>query len=161
MCTRSSFSLLTIIFLRQLDLASFKFVYNKFFFFFFSLSFFFLFLFFTLAIPRGVLSTLKVVERKVDRVQTGLHSIGTTLKQKRKRNDTEEASGKLVIRCNTPPAVEEALQDVQAKVDLVYDKLMSETESNELNDQPESSNLPHAEAKLLNKYVKYDKTFFF
>ncbi|XP_015512430.2 uncharacterized protein LOC107218903 isoform X1 [Neodiprion lecontei] len=103
---------------------------------------------------RGVLSTLKNVERKVDRVQTGIQGIGTTLKQKKKRNETEEASGKLVIRCNTPPAVEEALQDVQAKVDLVYDKLLSETDSNELNDQPESSDLPQAEAKLLNRLWK-------
>ncbi|XP_012264272.2 uncharacterized protein LOC105690770 isoform X2 [Athalia rosae] len=103
---------------------------------------------------RGVLSTLKIVERKVDRVQTGIHSIGTNLKSRKKKNETEEASGKLVIRCNTPPAVEEALQDVQAKVDLVYDKLVSEPESNELHDQPDTSDLPRTEAKLLNKLWK-------
>lgn len=87
----------------------------------------------------------------MDRVQTGIHSIGTTLKPKKKNNGTEEASGKLVIRCNTPPAVEEALHDVQAKVDLVYDKLVSEAESNELRDQPDTSDLPQTETKLLNK----------
>ncbi|XP_024942556.1 uncharacterized protein LOC107269500 isoform X2 [Cephus cinctus] len=104
---------------------------------------------------RGVLSTLKVVERKVDRIQTGLATIGTSLKPKRRRNDTsDESGGKFVIRCNTPPAIEEALRDVRAKVDLMYDRVVSDGDSNELADQPASAETVITESQMLNKLWK-------
>lgn len=101
---------------------------------------------------RGVLSTLKLIERKVDRLQGGLvqhvashhhHGNGKSgLKSVRhanggssRKNDTladcltcgEETPlggrGKLMIRCNTPVIVEELMRDVASKVDVIFDKI--------------------------------------
>ncbi|KAJ8881560.1 hypothetical protein PR048_018043 [Dryococelus australis] len=68
---------------------------------------------------RGALSTLKLLERKVDRLLTS------------PRPDVGEHDqhGRLVIRCNTPVLVEDLLKDVSAKVDVIFDKTVKEDDA--------------------------------
>lgn len=65
---------------------------------------------------RGVLSTLKNIEEKIDKLQTGTK--GSAQKQ-----DGDDVKGKLTIKCNTPPIVEETLKDIASKVDLMFDNV--------------------------------------
>ncbi|KAJ9594344.1 hypothetical protein L9F63_014220, partial [Diploptera punctata] len=65
---------------------------------------------------RGVLSTLKLIERKVDHAIIGPEEAGAI------------GRGKLVIRCNTPVIVEELLRDVASKVDIIFDKVSRDDE---------------------------------
>nr|CAD7259982.1 unnamed protein product [Timema shepardi] len=88
---------------------------------------------------RGALSTLKLIERKVDRIYGGLAQYGKPTaahpgghKPNKHRGDLaggeESSKGKLVIRCNTPIIVEELLKDVSSKVDVIFDKVSQEEE---------------------------------
>lgn len=65
---------------------------------------------------RGILSTLKIIERKLDRVKINGQSLSL-----KKQND--EGNKTLTIKCNTPPMVEELLKDISSKVDVIFDKM--------------------------------------
>lgn len=65
---------------------------------------------------RGILSTLKIIERKLDKVQVS----GQSLSLKKQNN---EGNKTLTIKCNTPAMVEELLKDISSKVDVIFDKM--------------------------------------
>lgn len=115
---------------------------------------------------RGILSTLKVIERKLDRMLVA--SQGANGKAALMRKNSEETKGRLTIKCNTPPIVEELLQDVASKVDIIFDKMNTEDNSsnqeefdsddymddqNYLNEDVASPNA-NSDLKLINKVWK-------
>lgn len=70
-------------------------------------------LLFTEFTTRGVLSSIKMVEKKLD------HLLLTHQNNLLKTNGNDKA--KLHIKCNTPKIVEELLNDISAKVDIIFD----------------------------------------
>lgn len=70
---------------------------------------------------RGILSTLKLIERKLDKV----HLTGQNLMLKQNKND--EYKGRLV-KCSNPAGVEELLRDISSKVDVIFDKISEKDE---------------------------------
>lgn len=70
---------------------------------------------------RGILSTLKLIERKLDKV----HLTGQNLVLKQTRN--EELKNRLV-KCNNPAGLEEILRDISSKVDVMFDKVSEKDE---------------------------------
>ncbi|KAF2897280.1 hypothetical protein ILUMI_08896 [Ignelater luminosus] len=115
---------------------------------------------------RGILSTLKAIERKLDRILSAKQNANG--KASLIKKSTEETKGKLTIKCNTPPIVEELLQDVASKVDVIFDKMNTEDNSsneeefdnedymddqNYLNEDISNSN-PNGDLRLINKVWK-------
>ncbi|XP_067012693.2 uncharacterized protein [Anabrus simplex] len=102
---------------------------------------------------RGVVSTLRIIERKLDRLHLGFNQFnnhinshsripsggrGSHWKPGIRREDilTPEGDestssihsagrGKLIIRCNAPVVIEELLRDVASKVDVMFDKMVA------------------------------------
>ncbi|XP_063221820.1 angiopoietin-4-like [Bacillus rossius redtenbacheri] len=73
---------------------------------------------------RGALSTLRLLERKVDRLLAAPRAAGA--------EGDHDQQGRLVIRCNTPVLVEDLLKDVSAKVDVIFDQTVKEEGDPEL-----------------------------
>lgn len=76
---------------------------------------------FTEFTTRGILSTLKLIERKLDKIQITGHSIGL---RKYITNDNK----KQLLKCTTPPILEELLHDVSSKVDIIFDNISDKDE---------------------------------
>lgn len=103
---------------------------------------------------RGVLGTLKLIERKLDKLQAQHTSSQTLISRQlndKKRVESEEQKGKLLIKCNTPPKVEEILNDVSSKVDLMFDKFTKSEEVSEeiknYEEQKDSTEITSQEAR--------------
>ncbi|RZC36978.1 fibrinogen-like protein 1, partial [Asbolus verrucosus] len=71
---------------------------------------------------RGILSTIKMVEKKLDRL---LMSQQNSLI----RTKNSEEKSKVTIKCNTPQIVEELLNDISSKVDIIFDKISGKEEN--------------------------------
>ncbi|XP_026469522.1 uncharacterized protein LOC113373442 [Ctenocephalides felis] len=72
----------------------------------------------------GVLSTLKNIENKVDKLQQ-VPTKSYKRNAGRKAADNEDSAdprGKFVIRCSTPPQIEETIYEISAKVNALHDK---------------------------------------
>lgn len=86
---------------------------------------------------RGVLSTLKTIERKLDKLQMQHSSsqsmLAKQLNDNKRTSDNPEGQqkNKLMIKCNTPPIVEELLSDVASKVDVMFDKFTGADEQSD------------------------------
>lgn len=102
---------------------------------------------------RGVLSTLKIIEKKIDKMQMQFSSSQSILMKQitdKRKIEGDEQRGKLLIKCNTPPKVEELLSDVASKVDVMFDKFTgSEENTDYLNteEQRDSSEITSQESR--------------
>lgn len=108
---------------------------------------------------RGILSTLKLIERKLDKV----HLTGQNLMLKQNKND--ELKSRLV-KCSIPTGLEEILRDISSKVDVIFDKIsekdeVPETESDDYfeDQQAEADDASDelksdSDVKLLKKLLK-------
>ncbi|XP_049853792.1 uncharacterized protein LOC126335000 isoform X2 [Schistocerca gregaria] len=107
---------------------------------------------------RGVLSTLRLIERKVDRLQNGVLTGGGGGGGGRRRGGGgrdevleagagAEERGRYVIRCQTPAVLEELLRDVASKVDVIFDKVTAGSDLPDLggddDDQEPNNELRH------------------
>mgnify|MGYP005983927845 CR=1 FL=1 len=70
---------------------------------------------------RGILSSVKMIEKKLDRL---LLSQQNSLVQQKGVDKP-----RLTIRCNNPPYVEELLNDISSKVDVMFDKMNGREEN--------------------------------
>ncbi|CAH1175672.1 unnamed protein product [Phaedon cochleariae] len=77
---------------------------------------------------RGVLSSIKSVERKLDRLlianQNTVHKTSTASTNS---NDKQ----KLHVKCNTPKVVEDLLNDIASKVDVMFDTITKDNSSSD------------------------------
>lgn len=103
---------------------------------------------------RGVLSSLKTIEGKLDKLQLSKQISSP------KQNE-DDLKGKLMIKCNTPPIVEELLKDVSSKVDVMFDEISKTDEifdqvENEdyLDEQEDNSTENSKYFKLLKRIIK-------
>lgn len=103
---------------------------------------------------RGVLSTLRIIERKIDKLQMQFSSSQSMLAKQildnKRKTEEEEPRQRLQIKCNTPPKVEEMLSDVSSKVDVLFDKFTSSeenTESSNTEEQRDSAEITSVETK--------------
>ncbi|KRT80825.1 hypothetical protein AMK59_6155 [Oryctes borbonicus] len=73
---------------------------------------------------RGILSTLKLIEKKLDKV----HLTGQNLMLKQNKNDEFKTR---LVKCNNPANLEEILRDISSKVDVIFDKISERDETPE------------------------------
>ncbi|GJQ73785.1 hypothetical protein Trydic_g18725 [Trypoxylus dichotomus] len=73
---------------------------------------------------RGILSTLKLIEKKLDKV----HLTGQNLMLKQNKNDEFKTR---LVKCNNPANLEEILRDISSKVDVIFDKISEKDETSE------------------------------
>lgn len=64
---------------------------------------------------RGVLSSIKLVEKKLDRL--------LIINQNNVLKKVSNEKPKLTIKCNTPKVLEELLNDISSKVDVIFDNI--------------------------------------
>lgn len=77
---------------------------------------------------RGILSTLKSVEKKLDNLHlTDQNSIA-------KIKQPVEYKPTLSTKCHVPPIIEELLKDVSSKVDVIFDKMSGHINENNLEE---------------------------
>ncbi|XP_023310073.1 angiopoietin-related protein 2-like [Anoplophora glabripennis] len=66
---------------------------------------------------RGILSSIKLVEKKLDRL--------LILNQNNLLKKVTDEKPKLTIKCNTPRILEDLLNDISSKVDVIFDNISS------------------------------------
>ncbi|XP_077294861.1 uncharacterized protein LOC143917250 [Arctopsyche grandis] len=116
---------------------------------------------------RGVLSTFKTLEQKMDRSNLMLHQMISNRRGiaagKCHSNESEShyvGKGKYIVTCSTPPIIEELVKDMSSKVDLVYDKIMDDSGSDEEEKEKTSDIDDNAENEYSDEIYQSDEAEF-